>query len=244
MKKILFATACALALSACGTAQPSNQQPGPSARMDGGPQQALAIANDIDAMPRTDMPQQHNVQTFDTAGSFKNPLAPTKPQGILENTTSGGYTVFDESVTVYPLPGEEAPAFLPAYAVPPLKAQYGTEQEVPQLREPGTVGKPIGLASAGMLPPVKNVEVAEADPFAKAPVSGQVRRPLTLTAPEPVTMQPPVSATTAPRSPFDDMTGSSTLTKPRYDTSAAPAPVASATPSMAAGRRSPSLTGY
>lgn len=242
MKKILLSLACAVALSACATGQPSHQQPGAAARIDGGPQQAVDIANDIAAMPQADIPQQHNVQTFETSGAFRNPLAPTRPQGVLENTTTGGYTVFDESVTVYPLPGETAPGFLPAYAVPPLKEQYGTPQEAPQLREPGMVGRPIGLASAGMLPPVKNIEVAEADPFAKAPVSGQVRRPLTLTAPEPVTMQPPVSAMAGPRSPFaatgDDMSASP------YDMSAAPAPVASATPSMQAGRRSPSLTGY
>lgn len=41
-------------------------------------------------------------------------------RSIIENTTAGGYTVFDQSVTVYPVEGGAVPrpSYLPEYSVP------------------------------------------------------------------------------------------------------------------------------
>lgn len=234
MKKILLSCVCALALSACAAGQPGNKQPGPTAIVK--PKTAVDIANEIAAIQPAQIPMDPGVQMYNTSGPFSNPLKGDHTHSILDNTTAGGYTVFDESVTVYPLPGENLPGFMPTYAVPPYKG--GIAEPAPRM--PGMVGQPMGLASAGILPPVRNVDVAAADPYARPPVAGQVRKPLTLTAPEPLSMQPPVSATPAPRSPF---AGSLTAAEP-VAAAPAPEPVMAAAPGMQAGRRSPSLTGY
>jgi len=46
-------------------------------------------------------------------------------RGVLENTTGGGYTVFDPSVTVYAIEqGQTKPSYLPEYSVPKYAEQY------------------------------------------------------------------------------------------------------------------------
>jgi hypothetical protein len=223
MKRLLLLFACVLALSACQTAQPMGSKPASNQTKS----EPMAVTGEA-STPMTTVPQipaDPNVQVYPTTGPAGNPLITDRTHNVLDNTTAGGYTVFDDSVTVYPLPGEDVPAFVPSYTVPPLEKQYKPA--------PPMVGQPIGLASAGMLPPVKNVDVPDvpdANPYANPPVPGAVRQPLTLTAPAPTTMQPPVSASPAPRSPFEEP-GANTATAPKTD--------------MNAGRRSgPMLTGY
>lgn len=47
-------------------------------------------------------------------------------RGVIENTTAGGYTVFDPSVTVYAVEGATnmRPSYLPRYSVPQYAEQY------------------------------------------------------------------------------------------------------------------------
>lgn len=46
-------------------------------------------------------------------------------RGVMENTTRGGYTVFDSSVTVFAVEGTtHRPQYLPRYSVPQYAEQY------------------------------------------------------------------------------------------------------------------------
>lgn len=47
-------------------------------------------------------------------------------RGVMENTTAGGYTVFDPSVAVFAVEGEPSvrPSYLPEYSVPQYAEQY------------------------------------------------------------------------------------------------------------------------
>lgn len=50
-------------------------------------------------------------------------------RSVLDNTTAGGYTVFDPSVTVYALNGaNNKPDYMPEYSVPQYAAQYQTQK--------------------------------------------------------------------------------------------------------------------
>lgn len=52
-------------------------------------------------------------------------------RSVLDNTTAGGYTVFDPSVTVYALDGQSAkPNYLPEYSVPQHAAQYEMQRRL------------------------------------------------------------------------------------------------------------------
>jgi len=52
-------------------------------------------------------------------------------RSVLDNTTAGGYTVFDPSVTVFALDGvSNKPAYLPDYSVPQYAAQYQTQRRI------------------------------------------------------------------------------------------------------------------
>lgn len=203
-----------------------------------------------------------DVKVFPLDGPVQSPLSIERHNGVLENTTAGGYTVFDDSVKVYPLPGDETPSYLPTYAVPPLKNQYKPEAPM--------VGQKLTSIAQSSLPPVPTVEVGEADPFANPPVSGVARQPITLTNAEPAGLQPPSAARAPMLSPFADERGDvvpaeasqghdnaprSPVLLTAEPITAAPAPHADAAPeaapapaqsgAMAAGRKSsPLLTGY
>jgi len=70
-------------------------------------------------------------------------------RGVLENTTAGGYTVFDPSVTVFALnqqPGVR-PAYLPDYSVPKYAAQYRSQPPVAQASVVPTAITPLPQAA-------------------------------------------------------------------------------------------------
>jgi hypothetical protein len=184
MKKALLAFVCTLALGGCQT--PAATRPGDAVDANKDPNAIEITGSATTSMVDTPIvPVNPNVTVYPLDGPVQNPLSVERTHSVLENTTSGGYTVFDESVTVYPLPGDDVPAFMPPYAVPPLK------------------GQPAGMVSAsGLLPPVPNIDVRNADPYAKPPVSGAVRKPLLLTAADPVTLQPPSDVRPPLKSPF------------------------------------------
>ena len=200
MKQFLLPVLCSLALTACASSAPEG-----STKVDvtakTQQQEAFEITGkvyDMNNVPNPPIvPNDPRVSVYKTDGPLINPLNEDRTHSVLENTTSGGYTVFDESVRVYPLPGNDTPDYLPTYAVPPLEGQYAQKQP-----KQG-IGEPMGLASAGILPPVQNVEVRSVP-----------RKPMSLTAPEPLTMQPPVADTAPPmKSPFDG--AGNVKTKPR-----------------------------
>lgn len=70
-------------------------------------------------------------------------------RGVVENTTAGGYTVFDPSVTVFAVEGPgQRPDYLPEYAVP----RYA-EQFYPVVAYPETANNPLmPMDSAGPVP--------------------------------------------------------------------------------------------
>jgi hypothetical protein len=92
----------------------------------------------VDSTPRViEKPRDYTInyeQQFSNDSVIYYPL--DKPVGavtqkfpeyrsILDNTTAGGYTVFDPSVTVYALDGvSNKPNYLPEYSVPQHAAQY------------------------------------------------------------------------------------------------------------------------
>lgn len=191
MKHYLLPLLCVLALGACSTAAPQG-----STKVDvtaqpkkEDPFEITGKIYDMNNVPPPKIePNDPNVSVYSTDGPLVNPLTEDRTHSVIDNTTAGGYTVFDESVKVFPLPGDDVPAYVPSYAVPPLEGQYAAKQ-------PGMVGEPMGLASAGMLPPVPNMDVKNVP----------VKKPMSLTSPEPVTMQPPVAdLPDTMQSPFDD----------------------------------------
>lgn len=165
-KLIPLTALCALTLAGCAaTDAPS------STKVQGGPPPVSHPNPDVDVyVPDVVYPPQAN--------------AP-------ESQPASGFAVFDNGVTVYPLPGENVPAFVPDYAVPPLEDQYKTAgQECP----PQTSTVPPVEST---LPPVPSVDLGvQSDPYAS-------RTPLALDAPQPLTMQPPSGARPPLPSPFD-----------------------------------------
>lgn len=227
-RSVILSMLCAAALCACQTTgnvpnktSASNAPPPP--------QSGIEITGGISTTMKDEpiVVNDPNVQVYSTEGPAQNPLLAERMHSVLDNTTSGGYTVFDNSVTVYPLPGDDVPGYLPSYAVPPLESQNRPEN--PQM------GQPLSLTSAGMLPPVPNVDVSQKD-IPRSP-SASARAPLSLTAPEPLTMQPPSEARPPLPSPFIK---APSLTQDEPDAPASETPQKM----MTAGRRSPTLTGY
>jgi len=211
MRHTLLPILCTLALAACSTSAPQG-----STKIDvtAKPQNGFEITGKAVELPEKGiMPNDHRVSVYSTEGPLINPLTQDRTHSVLDNTTAGGYTVFDESVKVFPLPGDDVPSYIPSYAVPPLEGQYAAKQ-------PGAIGEPMGLASAGILPPVPNVEVKTVP-----------RKPMSLTAPEPLTMQPPSNVRTPMTSPFDDAGNvNAGVAKPRA-------------PSMLTGVEDPAVSG-
>ena len=102
---------------------------------------------------------------IDTAAIFSNPNVTIFPldgsisahesrlnqyRGVLNNTTAGGYTVFDESVTVYAIDntmGMTRPSYLPEYSVPKYAAQYQSDRIREQFTEENIIPPlPMGVS--------------------------------------------------------------------------------------------------
>lgn len=128
-----------------------------------------------------------SVKIYPLDGAVVNTADAGSARSVLDNTTSGGYTVFDPSVTVYPLPGADAPAYIADYAVPP----YGVVQQAPQPQAAQALrsrapemdaGEGLALAPlpeealSQSLPPVRTVDVPGVDPYKRPPVPGLARK--------------------------------------------------------------------
>lgn len=66
-------------------------------------------------------------------------------RGVMENTTAGGYTVFDPSVTVFAVEGDAVvrPTYLPEYSVPKYAEQYQNRQIEPAYSTASTRAYPL-----------------------------------------------------------------------------------------------------
>jgi len=68
-----------------------------------------------------------NVIVYSLDDDLKNPRQFPEYRGVVDNTTSGGYTAFDPSVMVFALDGMSAqPQYLPNYSVP----QYAQQKQL------------------------------------------------------------------------------------------------------------------
>lgn len=177
MKIVLPLVIGCIALSGCETVSRMQGVPGTGGVQQEDGQMIGITGGIIDGNMQT-MPIITNdprVSVYPLDGPVQNPLSVERYTSVVENTTSGGYTVFDESVKVYPLPGSEVPAFVPPHAVPPYAGAAGAGG--------GRVGAPTSLTHSN-LPPVPTMAVGAADPFANPPVDGMMRQPAMLIADE------------------------------------------------------------
>lgn len=87
-------------------------------------------------------------------------------RSVLDNTTAGGYTVFDPSVTVYALNNNGGkPDYLPAYSVPQYAAQYKTDVKIQEQK------------AAAIIPPLpQSYNTPRAPLTSPAPAVQQQRR--------------------------------------------------------------------
>ncbi len=127
MIKNLMVMVCVFGLFACATAQPEPQikqqdivfeQPKPAPVRD--VNVSAVFSND-------------NVLVFPVTGPINDNMESlNRYRGVLDNTTAGGYTVFDPSVTVFAVNNTEGlkPAYLPNYSVPQHAAQYKSMDDV------------------------------------------------------------------------------------------------------------------
>lgn len=93
-------------------------------------------------------------------------------RSVLDNTTAGGYTVFDSSVTVYALDGQSAkPNYLPDYSVPQYAAQYKTNMMLEE-RKLAEVIPPLPQAAQRPVPLLTQVRP-------RTPAQGRSPRVLT-----------------------------------------------------------------
>jgi|GEM_PF-1863457 len=207
---ILSLILCTAALGACAAAGQKSQTASgdaPTLGVNGRNIEITGGVYDMNKQQRAPIiSNDPSVKVFGLDGPVENPLTVERGNSVLDNTTAGGYTVFDDSVKVYPLPGDTVPGFVPSYAVPPLENQYGERK---------MAGTPTSLA-ASTLPPVPTVEVGTADPYANPPVSGRAtrasltdaeRQPMALTDAEPNGLQPPSNVRPPMKSPFADEQG-------------------------------------
>ncbi len=98
-------------------------------------------------------------------------------QSVLDNTTAGGYTVFDPSVTVYSLSGaSNKPTYLPQYSVPQYAAQYEAERRVEERELEAEAILPLPVIAPRSPVMLTRVEEQEVQP-AKAQLKSKVFSP-------------------------------------------------------------------
>lgn len=125
-RNIVFCLCAVTALTACETMYPFQKQQSRTGEIIELPQKptksryelpAGMITRDINT---ASLMTNENVIVFPIEGEI-NPLRKTFPEyrSVVENTTAGGYTVFDPSVTVFAVDDTGVrPDYLPEYSVP------------------------------------------------------------------------------------------------------------------------------
>lgn len=113
---------CLLALNACEILQPYKQKQEKPVIIFNDPK-PVKIVKPID---NAALMSNQNVIVYPVSGSIdqKRRKFP-EYRGVMDNTTAGGYTVFDSSVTVFAVEGSsQRPSYLPKYSVPQYAEQY------------------------------------------------------------------------------------------------------------------------
>ena len=125
MKRHLFALSMVVVLTACAQNQPQNLSEKQVVAQKEPPKIDKAINKKVDVISTF---SNKNVTIFPLTGStMPHESRLNEYRGVLNNTTAGGYTVFDQSVTVFPVEGVMSsgrPSYLPEYSVPKYAAQY------------------------------------------------------------------------------------------------------------------------
>jgi hypothetical protein len=99
-----------------------------------------------DTMTMANLMSNESVIVYSLDQNAKQPRDFPAARGVVDNTTSGGYTVFDPSVTVFALDGMSAkPAYLPEYSVPKYAQQMSRSQGIIAMPLPNAP-RPIGLS--------------------------------------------------------------------------------------------------
>jgi hypothetical protein len=113
-------------------------QPTPVNVLTPTPDQQMNMAN---------MMSNESVIVFPLDANAKQPRDFPAARGVVDNTTSGGYTVFDPSVTVFALDGMSAkPDYLPEYSVPKYAQQTSVTNNVIAAMPLPNAPRPIGLS--------------------------------------------------------------------------------------------------
>lgn len=152
-------------------------------------------------------------------------------RSVLENTTAGGYTVFDPSVTVYAVEGSSMnrPSYLPEYSVPKYAEQYKSTSAYAMTQQVSTSSEPLMPMQITPLRTPQPLYIDEAGRKSRPWVESQT------------TMDVPVSGPAVPRAPVTDVMVEDIPAPISASIPTQPAPVAT----QQSGRRSPPmLTGY
>ena len=115
-----------------------------------------------------------NVIVYPIDGDLKDyPRTFPEYRGVLDNTTAGGYTVFDPSVMVYAVEGDAQmrPSYLPDYAVPKYAEQYRVAQSPAPMAYQG-MAEP--LTPMGIVPLATPAPILRTDRYSRA---GRISRP-------------------------------------------------------------------
>ena len=233
LRRLLKVLPLTALMGACAVMPQNNKPVIQMAPIEGGAYTTAPYAMGQDEIAQT--LSNENVIVYPIDGDLKQyPRTFPEYRGVLDNTTAGGYTVFDSSVTVYAVEGDASmrPSYLPDYAVPKYAEQYRT----PDAPMASYQGMADPLTPMGVVPLHSPVPIAQASRVNHA---GRISRPWmeveaealparTVTARENL-MPMPDSQTHLPRPPQE----ATMVTAP-----AAPAPVDTAR------RSAPMLTGY
>lgn len=140
-----------MGLSACATPYPE--------RMDIQKQSQQVVVEPVAPVAPKGMTNEEifsnpNVIVFPVTGDLsQSKQAFAKYRGVIENTTAGGYTVFDPSVTVYALEGQGMkPAYLPEYSVPRYAQNYMPQNVPTQIRSAALPPLPLGYQEDSYVP--------------------------------------------------------------------------------------------
>jgi hypothetical protein len=152
--KHLFILFCLLTLSACEHFPALQNQHQKGAVSDDPSVIVFEEQEPVVVRGNDEIMSNENVIVYPVEGdlSSKHQTFP-EYRGVLDNTTRGGYTVFDSSVTVFAVEGRTGrPQYLPNYSVPKYAEQYRPTQTMPTYANNGPLmpmaGQPQRVPSA------------------------------------------------------------------------------------------------
>lgn len=240
-RNIVFCLCAVTALTACETLYPQQKQHPYAAEVVELPKRPTKSRYELppgmitENMDTASLMTNESVIVFPVDGHI-DPTQKTFPEyrSVIENTTAGGYTVFDPSVTVFAVDDTGGrPEYLPEYSVP----RY-TEQIFP--RQTAQTPQPVVMPSGNGLVPMMQDNIAVPSTTPSEPIHLR---------PGVVSIAPDIQAEPLPRPPR--MTAAGRVSTPdarpaaRLTTSDVVIPAAPTVAPQPQQRRSrPVLTGY